>query len=78
MLAGCFELHGKEYIQINGLAIGSPLSAVLVNLCIELLEKEDYLATLGDNVNMFIYLHNIIAFIPDETNKWFVKKTGQC
>ena len=65
---GSFEFQGEEYTQINGLAMGSPLSAVLANLYMELLEKEDYLPILGDSVSMFRYVDDMIAFIPDETN----------
>ena len=36
---GCFEFQG-EFTQINGLAMGSPLSAVFVNLYMELLERD--------------------------------------
>ena len=34
---GSFEFQGDEYVQINGLAMGSPLSAVLADLYIEML-----------------------------------------
>ena len=33
-----------------------------------LFEKDDFLPILGDNVNMFRYVDNIMSFIPDETN----------
>ena len=32
---GCFEFQVEEYTQINGLAMGSPMSAVLANLYME-------------------------------------------
>ena len=48
--------------------MGSPLSAVLASLYMELLEKEDYLPILGDGVNMFKYADDIIALIQGETN----------
>ena len=48
--------------------MGSPLSAVLASLYMELLEKEDYLPILGDGVNMFKYVDDIIALIQGETN----------
>ena len=48
--------------------MGSPLSAVLANLYMELLENEHYLPILGDKVNMLRYVDDIIAFISDEIN----------
>ena len=63
---GSFEFQGEEYVQVNGLAMGSPLSAVLANLYMELLEKEHYLSILGDNVNVYRYVDDMIAFIPNE------------
>ena len=65
---GNFEFQGDEFAQINGLAMGSPLSAVLANLYMELLEKEHYLPILGDSVTMYRYVDDMIAFIPHETD----------
>ena len=46
--------------------MGSPLSAVLANLYMELLEKEHYLSILAGNVNVYRYVDDMIAFIPNE------------
>ena len=44
--------------------MGSPLSAVLANLYMELLEKEHFLPILGENVTIYKYVDDMIAFIP--------------
>ena len=63
---GSFEFQGDEYVQINGLAMGSPLSAVLADLYMEMLEKEHFLRILGDGLTVFRYVDDTIAFIPKE------------
>lgn len=65
---GNFEFQGDEYVQINGLAMGSPLSAVLANLYMELLEKDHYLGILGETANVYRYVDDILAFIPKESD----------
>ena len=63
---GNFEFQGDEYVQINGLAMGSPLSADLAYLYMEMLEKEHFLRILGDDVNVLRYVDDTITFIPKE------------
>ena len=65
---GCLDFEGDEYTQINGLAMGSPLSAVLASLYMETLEKEHYLPILGDDVTMYRYVDDMILFLPNDTN----------
>ena len=52
IMFGCFDFQGAECMQINGLSMGSPLSAVLANLCMEIREKEHHWTTERDNVIM--------------------------
>ena len=48
--------------------MGSPLSAVLAPLYMEMLEEDHYKAIIGDDVTWLRYCDDILAFIPETTN----------
>ncbi|XP_069984619.1 uncharacterized protein [Penaeus vannamei] len=61
---GPFEFSGREYEQIQGFAMGSPLSAVLVQLFMESLVSDHY----HNNVVWLRYVDDIHAVVPTRTN----------
>jgi len=65
---GPFEFRGREYEQIQGLAMGSPLSAVLAQLFMETLEADHYRNIVGRNVVWLRYVDDILAVVPTRTN----------
>ncbi|XP_069971546.1 uncharacterized protein [Penaeus vannamei] len=65
---GPFEFRGREYEQIQGLAMGSPLSAVLAQLFMETLEADHYRIIVGRNVVWLRYVGDIPAVVPTKTN----------
>ncbi|XP_076061561.1 uncharacterized protein LOC143037313 [Oratosquilla oratoria] len=42
-----FTFNNNEYKQFRGLAMGSPVSAILANLCMEMLETDKYMNIMG-------------------------------
>ena len=44
-----FQFDDKEYEQVKGLAMGSPLSAVLACLYMEAMEEDHYKDIVGNN-----------------------------
>ncbi|XP_069982900.1 uncharacterized protein [Penaeus vannamei] len=62
---GPFEFRGREYEQIQGLAMGSPLSAVLAQLSMETLEADHYRNIVGRNVVWLCYVDDILTLVPD-------------
>nr|XP_027230559.1 uncharacterized protein LOC113822215 [Penaeus vannamei] len=65
---GPFVFRGREYEQIQGLAMGSPLSAVLAQLFMETHEADYYRNILGSNVVWLRYVDDILAVVPTRTN----------
>ena len=65
---GVFEFDGVEYEQIEGLAMGSPLSAVLACLFMETLEVDHYMEVVGQRVVWLRYVDDIIVVVPCRTD----------
>ena len=63
-----FIYNKQEYLQHNGLPMGSPLSPVLSCLFMELLEIEYFLRIMGRNVLWVRYVDDVLAVIPIKTN----------
>ena len=65
---GVFEFEGETWIQLEGLAMGSPLSAILAQLVMETLESQKLIPLLPANSQWYRYVDDIIAIIPQRTN----------
>ncbi|XP_045108045.1 uncharacterized protein LOC123502840 [Portunus trituberculatus] len=65
---GCFTFDDEEFVQHRGLAMGSPLSAVMASLYMELLESESLVRVMGSESLWFRYVDDIIVIMPTDTN----------
>ncbi|XP_045137175.1 uncharacterized protein LOC123519735 [Portunus trituberculatus] len=65
---GCFTFGEEEFVQHRGLAMGSPLSAVMASLYMELLESESLVRVMGSESLWFRYVDDIIVIMPTDTN----------
>ena len=65
---GPFEFMGQEYEQIQGLAMGSPLSAVMAQLFMEALEADHLRRLVGRNVVWYRYVDDVLAVLPVRTD----------
>ena len=65
---GPFEFYGQEYEQIQGLAMGSPLSAVLAQLFMETLEADSFRHIVGRNAVWLRYVDEVLAVVPTRTD----------
>lgn len=65
---GYFEFMGKQYRQIQGLAMGSPLSAVLAQLFMETLEQDHYKNIVGTASTWLRYVDDVLTILPSGTN----------
>lgn len=65
---GSFEFEGQEYEQIQGFAMGSPLSAGLVQLFMETLEADHYRNIEGNNVAWLRYVDDTLTLLLTRTN----------
>ena len=63
-----FQFDGKEYEQVKGLAMGSPLSAVLACLYMEAMEEDHYKNIVGNNCTWLRYVDDVLCFVPSETD----------
>ena len=61
---GPFSFEGNEYIQVEGLAMGSPLAAVLAQLAMEVLERDHLIPLAGKNITWLRYVDDILAIVP--------------
>jgi hypothetical protein len=61
---GFFEFAGDEYQQISGLAMGSPLSAVLACLFMETLERDHYRDIIGRHSTWLRYVDDVLVIVP--------------
>ncbi|XP_069989501.1 uncharacterized protein [Penaeus vannamei] len=61
---GFFEFAGEEYQQISGLAMGSPLSAVLACLFMETLERDHYRDIIGRHSTWLRYVDDVLVTVP--------------
>ena len=68
MRFGPFSFDGAEYCQVEYLAMGSPLAAVLAQLSMEVLERDYLKALVGPNVIWLRYVDDILAIVPTRTN----------
>ena len=65
---GSFSFESMEFEQVDGLAMGSPLSAVLATLALECLERDCYLPLIGQNGFWVRYVDDVLAILPLRTN----------
>ena len=63
-----FSFGKQEYRQHSGLAMGSPLSAVLANLYMETLEADHYRKLVGPHVTWVRYVDDVLAVLPRRMN----------
>lgn len=63
-----FEFRDNEYQQVNALAMGSPLSAVLACLYMEAMEEDHYKGMIGDNCTWLRYVDDVLCFVPSDTD----------
>ncbi|XP_076031954.1 uncharacterized protein LOC143019858 [Oratosquilla oratoria] len=59
-----FTFNNNEYKQLRGLAMGSPVSAILANLYMEMLETDKYMNIMGRGSTWLRYVDDIIAILP--------------
>ncbi|XP_076065060.1 uncharacterized protein LOC143039092 [Oratosquilla oratoria] len=52
----CFTFNIREYIQLWGLAMGSPLSAIMANLYMETLEVDQYIRIMRSGAFWYRYI----------------------
>ena len=62
--AFCFG--SEEVAQVNGLAMGSPLSPVAACLYIETLEKEYFEEIMGPGTTWLRYIDDVFVLVPNE------------
>ena len=60
--------NGEEWVQVNGLAIGSPLAAVLAQLFMEVLEVQHLIRLAGPNIRWLCYVDYILTAVPQSMN----------
>ncbi|XP_076039312.1 uncharacterized protein LOC143024398 [Oratosquilla oratoria] len=65
---GAFVFKEQEYIQHRGLAMGSPLSAVMASLYMETLEVDKFIRIIGRGSKWFRYVDDILVIMPEESN----------
>ncbi|XP_076059674.1 uncharacterized protein LOC143036311 [Oratosquilla oratoria] len=65
---GAFVFKEQEYVQHRGLAMGSPLSAVMASLYMETLEVDKFIRIIGRGSKWFRYVDDILVIIPEESN----------
>ncbi|XP_076061567.1 uncharacterized protein LOC143037319 [Oratosquilla oratoria] len=67
MRFGSFRFGNQEYQQLEGLPMGSPLSAMTVNLYLEVLERDNFLKVLPKGVHWLRYVDDCLFISPTET-----------
>ena len=65
---GPFQCLDQYWVQKDGLAMGSPLSAVLATLIMECLEVDSFLPIIGDSVFYQRYVGDCIVVLPRRAN----------
>ena len=63
-----FVFNGEEFVQHRGLAMGSPLSAVISCLYMKTLEINEYKRIIGKGSNWYRYVDDILVIVPKNTN----------
>ena len=64
----CFMFENQEYVQHHGLAMGSPLSAVMASLYMESLEEDNFLRIIGRGSQWYRYVDDVLVIVPKNTN----------
>ncbi|XP_076029325.1 uncharacterized protein LOC143018096 [Oratosquilla oratoria] len=65
---GAFVFKEQEYVRHRGLAMGSPLSAVMTSLYMETLEVDKFIRIIGRGSKWFRYVDDILVMMPEESN----------
>ena len=65
---GSFTFNDEEFKQIQGLAMGSPLSPVAACLYMEMLESDHYVEIMGPNSHWMRYVDDVIVVTPEDTD----------
>lgn len=65
---GAFTFNDGEYKQHKGLAMGSPLSAVMASLYMETLEVDHFERIMGRSATWYRYVDDVIVIVPKTTN----------
>lgn len=63
-----FEYDGDEFRQIHGMAMGSPLSAVMASLFMEVLESGPIREVIGRHVTWLRYVDDTLVILPRRTD----------
>ena len=63
-----FSYEEREFAQVNGLAMGSPLSPVAACLYMEMLEKEHFIPIMGPGTIWYRYVDDVLVVVPQETD----------
>lgn len=65
---GALDFEGTEFRQIDGLAMGSPLSPVLACLFMEMLESDYFLKIVGPDTTWLRYVDDILVILSKDTD----------
>ncbi|XP_063871036.1 uncharacterized protein LOC135106189 [Scylla paramamosain] len=65
---GAFTFEGQEYSQHKGLAMGSPLSAVMACLYMETLETDNFIRIMSRGSTWLRYVDDVLVIVPKGTN----------
>ena len=64
-----FSFNGNFYEQQFGIAMGSPLSPILANLFLEMVESEDIPKYPGVSPSLWLrYVDDVLSFVPNSFN----------
>ena len=63
-----FIFDSNEYKQLRGLAMGSPLSAVMACLYMETLENDRFIRIMGRGSIWYRYVDDVLGVVPKNTN----------
>ncbi|XP_076055139.1 uncharacterized protein LOC143033532 [Oratosquilla oratoria] len=63
-----FRFKDQEYHLLDGLPMGSPLSAVAASLYLEMLERDHYLKIIPKDAHWFRYVDDCLLIFPAENN----------
>ncbi|XP_076043662.1 uncharacterized protein LOC143026776 [Oratosquilla oratoria] len=63
-----FRYKDQEYHLLDGLPMGSPLSAVAASLYLEMLERDHYLKIIPKDAHWFRYVDDCLLIFPAENN----------
>ncbi|XP_076039296.1 uncharacterized protein LOC143024383 [Oratosquilla oratoria] len=59
-----FTFNNNEYKQLRGLTMGSPVSTILANLYMEMLEADKYMNIMGRGSTWLGHVDDVIAILP--------------